>query len=131
MTTSILFLVVTLFFGALMLGLVAMAGWCARLRFPAAMNHPGADIRPRAGAAGAAELASRGSNAAERGGCNVRTAPLLPTTLRRECSWCGGFLGGDPNSPRITHGICPRCFEVQRAEIFRLNPEIKTITTTI
>lgn len=48
-----------------------------------------------------------------RGKRNAPTAQTFsaptPVTLRRECAWCHGFLGGDPASPQITHGICPAC----------------------
>lgn len=25
------------------------------------------------------------------------------------CAWCNDFLGGDPSSHEVTHGICPDC----------------------
>ena len=28
---------------------------------------------------------------------------------RRECAWCGRFLGGRPLAKRVTHGICGVC----------------------
>lgn len=30
-------------------------------------------------------------------------------TLRRRCSWCRGWLGGNPLASRVTDGICPQC----------------------
>jgi hypothetical protein len=43
------------------------------------------------------------------------------------CSWCRETQGEKPplEDRRITHTICPACFELQQAEIeqyFRLNP---------
>lgn len=71
---------------------------------------------PGAGLGGAAgddgfQVAGRSVHTVARGGGKVRTAHPTSTTLRRECAWCGGFLGGDPASPQITHGICLPCRE--------------------
>lgn len=31
--------------------------------------------------------------------------------FRRECSWCQTYLGGDPESKHVTHGVCITCKE--------------------
>jgi len=28
---------------------------------------------------------------------------------KRKCAWCKKWLGGNPLSRRVSHGVCPRC----------------------
>lgn len=41
--------------------------------------------------------------------------------LRRECMDCREFIGGNPRSKRVSHGLCGRCYERRVQEIVELN----------
>ena len=29
--------------------------------------------------------------------------------FRRVCSWCHGYMGGNPFTSHVTHGVCKKC----------------------
>lgn len=43
------------------------------------------------------------------GGQPHRAQSSTYETLRRECAKCKGFMGGDPDSKLVSHGIHPEC----------------------
>jgi hypothetical protein len=42
-------------------------------------------------------------------------------TLKKICAWCKRFIGGNPDSEILSHGICPECekrvFRNEKGEI--------------
>ncbi len=104
------FLVLIFLFGVAPVLLGALLGCAWHFIFAGNMGSG----RARPGSAAPAIPPVRGTAllTAARGDRNVPPAqlsPPTPVTLRRECAWCKQFLGGDPASPQITHGICPAC----------------------
>ena len=46
--------------------------------------------------------------------------------MKRICAWCNKYMGGDPKSTIITHGICEDCAEKMLEEGEELEEEENT-----
>ena len=50
--------------------------------------------------------------------------------IRRLCAWCKGHLGGNPFARSTSHGICPCCLAVKKAEAFSYSAAVSPRTIT-
>ena len=39
--------------------------------------------------------------------------------LGRKCGWCKKRMGGNPFARKISHGICPTCFQIMTKDLVK------------